>query len=341
MSFVEPMKAQQDDGSFLPRNNYLEERKFDGTRIEPDKKGGEVILRGRKGTVYTKNLPYIVEELKKIPHDFLMDAEAVHFNKEGDDKFDELSRVIRIQDPVKRAEYIKKWPVILYVFDIIILDGKDLMSLPLLQRKAILRQILPDSPHVRFTPFVRDLSQKRRLLADQKRKKREGVMLKEINSPYEPGRRSPFWRKHKFFKEDSAIVIGYEPGEGSRKGTIGALYTAQYLPSGQLWFTGKVGTGFKITKEKDNPRITIRELQIMLEKRRYPGKEGARRVLRIANIKKLSMPEIMRGVWILPGVIVDVKFMELSSGGRFRHGSFQRVRFDVHPKEVMFKGRVK
>src|SRR6202011_1733872 len=132
-------------------------------------------------------------------------------------------------------------PIRFYVFDLLQLNGKDLKGLPLIQRKEILAALCQDVPEpMRYSGEVQGDVQT--LLKEVKRRGLEGIIGKQRQSVYEPGRRSGAWIKLKVLNEQEFVIGGYTPPAGSRK-HFGAILVG-YYENGKLLFAGKVGTGF-------------------------------------------------------------------------------------------------
>ena len=142
-------------------------------------------------------------------------------------------------------------------------------------------------------------------------------MAKRLASRYEPGRRSPAWRKIKNIRRQEFVVGGWRPGEGARTGLIGSLLIGVQSPDG-LTYAGHVGTGFSDQ--------SLRMLTARLEPlRRATSPFGE------------SVPaEHARGaVWVEPALVVEVVFAEWTSSGRLRAPSYQGLRTDKDPADVV------
>src|SRR5207249_12147878 len=135
----------------------------------------------------------------------------------------------------------RKSTVYFYAFDLLQLDGKSLVSLPLEARKNVLKKFCAQGGDpIRYSGAIGGDAE--RLLEEVKRRRLEGIIGKQRNSVYEPGRRSGAWIKLKCVQEQEFVIGGYTPPQGARK-HFGAIFVG-YYDKNKLVFAGKVGTGF-------------------------------------------------------------------------------------------------
>ncbi len=132
-------------------------------------------------------------------------------------------------------------------FDLLYLDGRSLLNVPLEDRKRLLKSVLRDHPRVRFAAHVD--GEGKAFFAAAQASRLEGVIAKLRRSRYEPGRRSNAWLKLKIRPEQELVVGGWTPGEGNAR-DLGALAVGVY-EDGKLQFSGKVGSGFTGALRKD------------------------------------------------------------------------------------------
>lgn len=188
--------------------NYLgdthkAEIKYDGERIQAIKKDKEVILLNRRGNNKTPNYLEVVEELKKIKGNFVIDGEMIS----RQDDFKKLQRRALTQNPEKQKELRQDIPVRYMVFDILWNDFKDLRNEPLTKRKKELSNILGNFVFSEFIEMVipQDIM---KVYNQAKVENREGIVIKELNSSYEE-KRSNNWNKVKFFKTTDLLLQKY------------------------------------------------------------------------------------------------------------------------------------
>src|SRR5437762_2379730 len=249
--FIDPMKPR------LVKNppatgDWIYELKFDGIRLiaiksgrrgDTDSSRGET---GKKVSLLSRNenelagrFPEIVEGIKNLPaRECVIDGEVVALDEEGRSSFQLLQA---------REMEGRKSPVYFYAFDLLQFDGKSLLSLPLEARKNVLEKLCADAGDpIRYSGnIVRDAKP---FLEEVKRRGLEGIIGKQRNSIYEPGRRSGAWIKLKCVNEQEFVIGGYTPPQGARK-HFGAILVGYYENKkkggdSRLIFAGKVGTGF-------------------------------------------------------------------------------------------------
>jgi bifunctional non-homologous end joining protein LigD len=195
-----------------------------------------------------------------------------------------------------------------HVFDILWLNGRDLMPLPFIERRAVLRKLQLRSPLHAVEEITGERPWERACHEDW-----EGVIAKRIDSPYEH-RRSPHWLKMKCEASQELVVGGSTDPQGERRG-LGALLLG-YFEGDDFVFAGKVGTGFD-TKQLVSLRAALDALEIV----------------RSPFSKALGLPRI-RAHWVRPEIVVQVAFIQSTVHGKLRHGRFLGIREDKLAREV-------
>jgi bifunctional non-homologous end joining protein LigD len=298
--YIEPMLAKQTDQPF-DNENWLFEIKWDGYRAIAERNKKDTLLYSRNGLNFKPLYPAVVEALKKIPADTVLDGEIVVLDDEGKPDFQFLQHYSENQQR----------PIQYCVFDLLKLKGKDVTSLPLIERKKLLQSIVPDSDIIRYSDHI--LEKGIDFFQVSKERNLEGIMAKKINSQYFPGARSADWLKIKHFKTEEAIIAGFTAPAGSRK-YFGALILAS--KSGDHYiYTGHTGTGFN---EK-----TLKEVYNLLQpliQQTSPFREKI----------KTNMPV----TWVKPSLICEIKYSEVTADGMFRHPVFLRLRDDKSLNEI-------
>lgn len=303
---VKPMLAQLVDKPF-DDPDWLYEVKWDGYRALAEIDRGKVRLYSRNNQSFNDAYPVIVEALAKIKHGCVLDGEIVALNDKGQSQFQLL------QDYRRNPEVT----LVYYVFDLLYLDGRDLRSLPLVERKARLKDILPEGPHLKYSDHIEKEGTK--LLELAKKKNVEGVMAKKKTSPYLP-RRTGLWLKFKNVLMTEAVIAGYTAPRGSRE-EFGALILGVY-DQGKLVYIGHTGTGFDTAKLKE-----LRERFRPLETKESP----------FAMPPKTNMPV----TWLKPKLVAQVKFTEWTRERSLRHPVFLGLRADKKAREVTFDSKAK
>ena len=315
--FIEPMKAKLVEEP-PATGDWIYELKFDGIRLIGVKKDDKVSLLSRNENELTKRFPEIIEAIKTLPaRECIIDGEVVALDKEGRSSFQLLQA---------REMEGRKSPVYFYAFDLLQLDGKSLLSLPLEARKNVLEKLCGGAGDpIRYSGAIGGDAQ--RLLEEVKRRGLEGIIGKQRNSVYEPGRRSGAWIKLKCVSEQEFVIGGYTPPQGSRK-YFGAILVG-YYENKKLVFAGKVGTGFtakslsmlykKFQKEArdDCPFVDL------------PSKQNGQWVQDIT-------PSMMRKMhWVNPVFVCEIKFAEWTRDKKLRAPVFLGLREDKKPGEVV------
>ena len=237
-SYVEPMLATLASTPFSDPD-WLYEIKWDGFRVQAVVDGGVVRIwtRGLKDaeTYFPRLLsPASWIEAKQA----IVDGEVVAIDEDGRPDFSLLQTKLG-QPGVAGLVY--------QPFDLLYLDGRLLLNVPLEDRKRLLRSVLKDHPRVRFAAHVDGEGQA--FYDAAKAKGLEGMIAKLRRSRYEPGKRSNAWLKLKIRPEQELVIGGWTPGEGNAR-DLGALAVG-YYDDGKLRFAGKVGSGFTGATRKE------------------------------------------------------------------------------------------
>ncbi|MFL5777457.1 MAG: non-homologous end-joining DNA ligase, partial [Chloroflexota bacterium] len=235
--FIEPMKATLASTPFSDPD-WLFEIKWDGFRVE-------AVIRDRSVRLWTRNqndASVYFGDLLSPPswidaREAIVDGEVVAFEPDGRPDFGVLQeRISEIRSGRKQLG-----GTIAYVaFDLLYLDARVLVDVPLEDRKRLLESVLRPSPIVRYATHVEAEGLAFHKAAEQQRL--EGIIGKLRRSRYEPGRRSRAWLKLKIRPEQELVVGGWTPGEGNAR-DLGAVAVGVY-EDGRLRFAGKVGSGF-------------------------------------------------------------------------------------------------
>jgi bifunctional non-homologous end joining protein LigD len=315
--FIEPMKAKLVEES-PATGDWIYELKFDGIRLIAVKRNEKVSLLSRNENELTERFPEIVEAIKALSaRECVIDGEVVALDDEGRSSFQLLQA---------REMEGRRTPVYFYAFDLLQLDGRSLISLPLETRKNILEKLCAGAGNpIRYSGAIGGDAQ--RLLEEVKRRGLEGIIGKQRNSVYEPGRRSGAWIKLKCVHEQEFVIGGYTPPQGARK-HFGAILVG-YYESRKLVFAGKVGTGF-----------TVKSLSILYKKFQketrsdcpfvdLPSKQNGQWVQDIT-------PSMMRKMhWVNPVFVSEIKFAEWTRDKKLRAPVFLGLREDKKPSEVL------
>jgi bifunctional non-homologous end joining protein LigD len=288
------------------------EFKWDGVRAVCYLQQHTLQIMSRNDLDVTASYPELVELVDLLAgHDAVLDGEIVADDPAGRPSFPVLQQRMHVRLP--SPALLAAVPVQYQVFDLLSLDGTSLLDEPYQQRRALLEQ-LPLAGHSVHRPAVSDDGPGTLAAADAAGL--EGVVAKRRTSRYRPGRRSPDWIKVPFVRTQEVVIVGYQPGEGRRAGTIGALLLAIPGPDGTLHFAGGVGTGFT--------DAALRHLQATLQPlhRRTPP------------LTDVPRDHARRAVWVEPTLVGEVAYRTWTPDQRLRHPSWRGLRPDKTPADI-------
>jgi bifunctional non-homologous end joining protein LigD len=291
------------------RENWVFEPKLDGERCLIFRNHGNPRLLSRNQKVLNGTYPELVAPLaSEATLSYIADGEIVAFR--GDvTSFAQLQRRMQLRDPDEARRVGVE--VFFYLFDLLYLDGYDLREVPLVHRKALLKEAFDFHDPLRFTQHrERDGEAYYR---ESCRKALEGVIGKRADSVYVSGR-SRDWLKFKCWEQQEFVIGGFTDPKGHRVG-FGALLLG-YYEDGKLRYAGKVGTGFDTAL-----LIRLAKELSSLEIKHSPFAE-----------------EVKAGKglhWVRPKLVAQVSFTQWTRDGRLRHPRFLGVRRDKDPREVV------
>ncbi len=311
---IKPMKATLVDAPF-DDPDWVYEVKWDGYRAVAiiDKKSAELV--SRNNLTFDKYYP-INDLLAKWQINAVLDGEIVVLNDKG------LSDFGALQNWRSEAD----GHLVFYVFDILWYDGKNLTELPLSDRQAILKEILPtDNDIVRQSKVF--AANGTEFFQAAEKIGMEGIIAKKASSVYTSDLRSKEWLKIKVQRRQEVVIAGFTKNAGTGK-AFSALVLGVY-DGKVLKYVGKVGTGFpdKLQKEmiaKFKPLITDKvpfdvEPDVDKPSRFRPQRLGA------------------KPTWLKPELVAEVAFAEVTSDGVFRQASFKGMREDKKAKDVILE----
>jgi bifunctional non-homologous end joining protein LigD len=295
-------------------SNWIFEPKFDGQRVLGRFDGHNVQLLSRYGHDDTLWFPEIPRALKEsLFRPALVDGEIVSLDEKGKSEFRMLQQRFHLRNPQEIVRRAKQFPAYFYVFDLLYTARSDIRSLPLIERKKLLRQGVKWSERIRWTEF--DPRNGVRLFRRACRRGEEGIIGKRCESSY-ASRRSRDWVKVKCVNQQEFVIGGFTDPEGCRVG-LGALLMGYYEPDGHtLVYAGKVGTGFSREMLLDLRRRLAR-----LEQAHSPFQKGE--------------PPRGPGVhWVKPELVAEIGFTEWTQNNMLRHPRFEGLRTDKKAREV-------
>jgi bifunctional non-homologous end joining protein LigD len=297
-----PMLATLVDQPFDDKA-WVFETKWDGFRLITEKRGNRVTLWSRNGIDVSSRYAVLVPALQKIDGSCVLDGEICALDVRGRSRFQLLQNAL------------KKGTKLLYVvFDALFEGDKDLRRRPLLERKQILKRLLPRDSLLRYSEHVVGCG--KREFAKAQRAHEEGVIAKRAAGLYYSGKRTREWLKFKAVQEQEVVIVGYTAPRGSRK-YFGSLVLAVRDKSKKRWvYAGRVGTGFDQARLKS---IYTTMQPLRTDKKPFDQKG--------ANEKATT--------WLIPKLVGEVKFTEWTRESEMRHPVFLGLRTDKKAIEVV------
>lgn len=300
-------------------DKWAYETKWDGARAVALIDGGRIRLISRNDRDITVSYPELRELGERVgSRRLILDGEIVAFGTDGRPSFARLQKRMHVDRPAEARRLSQSDPVVYLLFDLLYLDGSQTIELPYSERRRLLADLELTGPSWQTPPhYVGGGAEVLRANAELGM---EGIVAKRVTSRYQPGRRSPDWRKIKNVRTQEVVLVGWKPGNGRRAGTIGSLLLA--IPDGDaLVYAGKVGTGF-----------TDAALAALLR--------------RLTPLARKSSPlageppraEVAQAQWISPRLVGEVGFAEWTGDGRLRHPVWRGLRPDKDPADVVREG---
>jgi bifunctional non-homologous end joining protein LigD len=310
--FVVPMAAES--VPVLPDGpDWSYELKLDGYRALLIKDGARIQLRSRNNKDLARLYPTVIRAAQTLtPNSVILDGEIVALDARGRPTFQAL----------QHRESYPEHQIVYYVFDILHVDGRDLMQQPLVRRQVRLPKILPENGTIRLSVSLPGSASA--VLAAVRAAGLEGVIAKRRNSRYLAGERSTDWQKLKLERQQELVIGGYR---GNVADGVDALLVGHYEKR-RLYFAGKVRAGMV-------PHVR-RELLRELQK------------LQISDCPFVNLPDVKRsrwggGItleemhdmkWVRPKLVAQIRFQEWTSEGRLRLSKFLGLRTDKAAAEV-------
>jgi bifunctional non-homologous end joining protein LigD len=321
--FIPPMLATPVDAGFSSPD-WLYEVKWDGYRVEAVIRDGQARLWTRNRRDAGTYFPDLAGPAPWLAADSaVVDGEVVALDEEGKPSFSLLQertglRGLEVASGRRRpgagrrsSEERAAIPLAYCLFDLLYVDGRSLLAVPLVERKALLRRLLRPHPVVRFAGHVE--ADGEAFLEAARTQGLEGMVAKRRLSVYEPGRRSKAWLKVKLRAEQEVVVIGWLEGQGSHR-DLGSLVVA-VGEEGRLRHAGQVGSGIDARRRKE-----------LL---------GALRSLERRGSPVADVPPLKGVHWAEPRIVVRTEFAEWTADGLLRQATFRGLEPDREPGEVV------
>jgi len=309
--FIKPMLLLRTEK--LPEGPDLQyEIKFDGYRALAMKSGGKVQLRSRNDNDFNGRYPGIVKALAPMPDETMIDGEVVALDRDGKPSFNTLQNYGSTGAPLH-----------FYIFDLLILKGRDVMGEPLAKRRELLEEhVLPKlAEPIRYSPVLE--AKLEDLIRSVKAQGLEGLVAKRRNSKYEPGQRSGAWQKMRVNQGQEFVIAGYTPSPKN----FDALVIGYYEGS-KLMYAARTRNGFtpasraELFKKLKPLEISGCPFANLPEKK--AGRWGA-------GLTAAKMAECR---WLKPQLIGQFEFVEWTEDAHLRHSRFVALRDDKKANDV-------
>jgi len=298
-----PQLATLADEAF-DNDDWLFEVKFDGYRALANIQKNTAELVSRNGISFNSKYPEIVTTLENIETDMILDGEIVVEDTQGKSHFQWLQNL---------DENPKRGTLKFYAFDILYFQGYDLRSLELIQRKKILKAVLPKLKHIIYSEHT--IGDGIKTFKTAEKRNGEGIIAKKITSKYQTDKRTKDWLKIKTEQQQEMVIGGFTEPSGSRVG-IGALLCG-YYDGKELKYSGKVGSGYTETILKD-----LRKKLDQLERKTCPF---------------TATPKEKNVHWVKPELVAQIKFSEFTATGSMRHPVYLGLRSDKKSGDVILE----
>ncbi len=305
--WTNPMLATLTDDYFSDPE-WIYERKLDGVRCLVFCDQGEIRIMSRNRNKLNAMYPELTEALKKEAADnYVVDGEIVTFDGNLT-SFSKLQQRINVENP--DDDLISEVPVMLYLFDILYQDGKDVSGKPLRERKSLLKETFAFRDPLRYCQHRNEEGEA--YFREACGKGWEGIIAKNAAAPYKHSR-SRDWLKFKCTHQQELVIVGYTEPQGERV-RFGALLVG-YYEGEKLHFAGKVGTGFTDQELRD-----LYDSMVPLEQEEPPVRE---------TVEENDIH------WIRPELVAEIGFTEWTRDNKLRHPRYLGMRHDKKAKNVV------
>lgn len=297
---IKPMLASLTEESF-DNEDWIFEIKWDGYRAIAGIRNGEVELQSRNNLSFKKKYHPIAEALSNWSVNAIVDGEIIAVDEEGVTDFQHL----------QAWQKTGKGQLLYYVFDILWIDGVSVMHLPLLERKEILKAIVPAEGIIKYSDHIHQTGND--FFEVAVKEGLEGIMAKRADSQYHPAVRTQQWLKIKTHRRQEVVIGGFTKGRNSRQ-YFGALILGVYEKD-ELIYIGHTGSGFN---QKSLGEMYKKLQPLIIDTCPFKKKP------------KTNMP----AVWVKPKLVAEVKFQEWTNENILRIPIFLGLREDKNPKDV-------
>jgi bifunctional non-homologous end joining protein LigD len=291
---------------------WVWEIKLDGYRALAVKSGTGVTLFSRRRKSLNRQFPYIVEALADLPEGTVLDGELVAIDDRGRPDFNLLQN---FRAEASRIHY--------YVFDLLCWRYRDLTRLPLVERRALLRSlVVVADKRIRTWDYVE--AAPKDLLSAVREQRLEGIIGKQKDSYYQPGKRSGAWIKHRVNRGQEFVIGGYFPGPHGFDSLIVGYYDGD-----KLMYVARTRNGFVPASRR---QVFWKLNHLVTPTRPFVNLPETRRS-RFGE--ELNPEKMKKAVWLRPEAVAQIEFLEWTEADRLRHSKFVGLREDKNPRSVV------
>ena len=317
MSLPDPFKPMEPIDHAIPfdADNYLFQIKWDGVRCLAYISDKEVRLINRKLNERTKQYPELVSILNSLPKGIVLDGEIITLGEDMKPNFRRVLKRDLAKNNTKIPNLINSVPVYYMIFDIVYHAGKSIASMPLIERQKILEQILPENSLIKSVDsvFYNGIN----LFGIAEKEKLEGIVAKEINSPYLIGEKKNYWKKIKVWQRLTGVIGGYSTKMDEIRSLLIGLYNKE---NSMFYYIGNASSGISHSQWKT--------LQHYFE---FSTNKTA--ITTFVNPPKSSKGEEYH--WVNPEICIELEYMEWTEDLRMRNPKV--IDFsEANPRECFF-----
>src|SRR5580704_10062959 len=313
-AFIEPMLLLPTEK--LPEGQgWVHELKLDGYRALAIKTGGRVQLRSRNDNDFSARYPGIVKALAAMPDETVIDGEVVALDADGRPSFNMLQNYGSAGAPLH-----------FFIFDVLVLKGRDVMGEPLVKRRALIeKHVLPQlADPIRYSPILE--GSLKDLVRSVKAQGLEGLVAKRRDSKYEPGLRSGAWQKMRVNAGQELVIGGYTPSPKNFDALVIGYYDGP-----NLIYAARTRNGFTPASRaelfKKIKPLEIAECPFSNLPEKKAGRWGA-------GLTAAKMAECR---WLKPQLVGQFEFVQWTDVNHLRHTKFVGLREDKKAKDVRRK----
>jgi DNA ligase-1 len=322
-----PQETAADAHKTMAGRTFFCEDKLDGIRAQVHKQGDRVAIYTRTMDRADEAFPDVVAAMRRVPGDFLMDGEIVPWTNDAVAPFAHLQRRLGRKSPSE--EILRDYPVAIIAFDLLYVDGELLMDVPLKERRGKLEALAARTPaglrlNVTGVKEVNSIEEITTAFDAAKARRNEGLVLKDPDSAYLPGRRGKNWLKIKTHLPTlDCVVTAAEHGHGKRRGVLSDYTFA-------VWDCEPA--------DEDAQLVNIGKA--------YSGVTDAEIAQLTERFKSIAHHTDGRVYWVRPQVVMEVAFDQIQRSARHAGGyalrfpRIKRIRWDKRPEDADRLARV-